>query len=291
MAAILGGLVYLALVFLIGTPISTAQGAEQAFSLKRDVGPLLLFSIVSQGSRGFFLWPEHYFPGYLKQIQLLLVAGAAIACLWLPKTPGSKIGALALLALAAVAPRSLQLLHPGGTFHNLTLTAYAIVIAGSLMIILRGAPGALRNAAGVVALAVISGYVLHCNWISTVNHQNTTAHFAQTTQILARIRALPAQQWDGNSIAVAGSLPLFGEYPFRKATGVATDFIDATHLQRLARLLRDNVKVLPIDEATPKAREAAAALPAWPDPGSVAIIDGMAIIVLGKPRRSVEPQQ
>ena len=215
-----------------------------------------------------------------------IVAGAAVACLVLPRTWAAKAAALVVFGLALIAPRALHLLHPGGNFHPLTLTAYGVVIAGSLMIILRSAAGFLRNAAAVTSMVVIAAYIIHCNWISTVNTQNTTAHFAQATQILARARSLPDPRWDGNTIVVAGSLRLYNEYPFRKTTGVASDFIGASHLQYVTRLLRDNVKVVPLDEASPAVQAAAAQLPIWPHPQSVAIIDGVAVVMLGRPRQA-----
>jgi hypothetical protein len=280
-AVIAGGLLYVALVAVSGKTVGSYQGADEAFSLRPALDPALLASVLDQGSRAFYLWPEHYLPGYLKAMQLVLIGGAALACLLLPRRWPLRLAALAILAVALLAPRALHLLHPGGRFHQLTLTAYAIVIAGALMIIVRAAPTLLRNAAAVLAALLVAGYVIQCNWISTVNQQNTTAHFAQATQILARARSLPQADWDGNTIVVAGALRLFDDYPFRRTMGVASDFISASHLQYVARLLRDNARIVPIDEASPAVQAAAAQLPAWPHPGSVAVVDGVAVIALG----------
>jgi hypothetical protein len=290
-AVILGGLLYIALVAVSGKGVSHYQGADEAFAMRPKLDPTLMASLLSQGSRAFFIWPEHYFPPYLKVLQIVLVGGAALACLSLPKTWRAKAAALVVFGLALVAPRTLHLLHPGGNFHQLTLTAYAVVIAGSLMIILRGAAALLRNAAAVISLIVIAGYVMQCNWISTVNAQNTMAHFAQATQILARARSLPDSNWDGNTIVVSGSLRLFDEYPFRKTTGVSSDFINASHLQYVARLLRDNVKVVPIEEASPTVQAATVHLPVWPHPQSVTVIEGVAVVALGKPRQVPAAEQ
>jgi hypothetical protein len=281
-AAILGGLLYIALVAISGKHVSSYQGADEAFSLRPQFDPVLIASLLSQGARAFFIWPEHYFPAYLKVLQLPLIGGAALACLVVPRTWAARVAAIVVFAMALAAPRTLNLLHPGGKFHSLTLTAYAIAIAGSLMIVLRSAPALLRNVAVVVAALVVAGYVIQCNWISTVNHQNSVAHFAQATQILARVRAIGDPRWDGTTIVVSGSMKLLEEYPFLRATGVASDFVRATHLQYLTRLLRDDVKVIPIEEASPAAQAAAATLPAWPNPQSVAIVDGVAVVVLGK---------
>jgi hypothetical protein len=281
-AVLVGGILYVLLVALVGTSISTYQGADQAFSLRRSVDPNAIVALLDKGSRSFYLWPEAYLPGYVKRLQLVLLAAAALTCLWVPKTIGSRIGALVLLAIATLSPRTLHVLHPGGSFHALTLTAYAVVVAGALMVILRAVPEPGRKAAALVATMIVAAYVLQCNWISTVNLQNTTAHFAQTTQILARVRSLPDTQWDGNTIVVAGSMRLFNDYPFRKATGVSSDFINPSHLQHAARLLRDQAKVVPLAEASAPVQQAAAAMPPWPRPGSVAVVDGVALVVLGQ---------
>lgn len=281
-AALLGGVAYVALVSLVGTHISTYQGADQAFSLRRGVDPAAILSVLDQGSRSFYLWPEAYLPGYVKRMQLLLLVAAGLVCLWVPKTMGAKLAALVLLGIAALAPRTLNVLHPGGSFHNLTLTAYAVVIAGALMVILRAVAEPGRKAAALVATVITAAYVLQCNWISTVNLQNTTAHFAQTTQILTRVRSLPDAQWDGNTIVVGGSLRLFDDYPFRKATGVSSDFINPIHLQHAARLLRDRAKIVALAEASAPVQQAAAMMPPWPHPRSVAVVDGVALVVLGK---------
>lgn len=281
-AVLLGGLLYLALVALSGKTVSSYQGADEAFRMRLTLDPALILSLLGQGSRAFYVWPEHYFPAYLKVLQLVLVGGAGLACLLVPKTWAARALALAVFAVALVAPRALHLLHPSGNFHQLTLTAYAIAVAGSLMLVLRSAPVLLRNGATAVAALVIAGYVIQCNWISTVNYQNTVAHFAQTTQILARVRSIPDARWDGSTIVVSGSLRLFDEYPFRRTMGVASDFISASHLQYVTRLLRDNVKVVPIEDASPIVQAAAAQLPTWPHPQSVAIVDGVAVVSLSK---------
>ena len=75
---------------------------------------------------------------------MLVVAG--LFCLWLPRRPGAKIAAVALLVLAAFTPRVLQLLAPKGHFHSLTLTGYAVLIAGAVMIIHRAGRTLTRNA-------------------------------------------------------------------------------------------------------------------------------------------------
>ena len=76
-----------------------------------------------------------------------------------------------------LAPRALQFLHPHGSYHHLTLTAYAIVVAGAVMIVARSGSTLARNVSIVLAAFLLAGYVMQCNWISTVNYLNTQAHF------------------------------------------------------------------------------------------------------------------
>lgn len=280
----LGGLVYVASVSFMNISLEPYQGADKAFSLNRDIDLSLIASQMNVGARSFFVWPEHYFPGPLKMIQVLFLFGGAIVCLWVPRTPWRKVAAVAVLLIAAFTPRLLQVMHAEGNFHNLTLTAYAVLIAGSLMLICRAAPVVIRNVSTILAFFLVAGYVIQCNWISTVSYLNSAAHFSQATQILARVRSLPDGQWDGRTIVVAGSLHLYDEYPFKRATGVSTDFLDARHLQRLTHLLRDKAKVMPVEEAAPAVRALAASLPAWPHPASVAIVDNVAVVALSAPK-------
>jgi len=239
-------------------------------------------SEILKGTRSYYLWPENYFPGYLKRLQLIFIAIAAILCLWLPRGLKGKIVAAMILGLTLFAPRLLQLLHPEGHYHHLTLTAYAIVVAGCVMIINRAGPAPARNLSVVATSFLVAGYILQCNAISTVNYLNTQAHYATLTQILARLRSLPQDGWDGRKAIVIGSYVLHSGYPFQKATGVASDFMDAKHMQDLARLMRDEITFLPADQASAGALTFAAERPSWPHPDSVGVVQGIAVVVLSK---------
>lgn len=279
-AVVAGGLLYMAAVSTMDIPFDAYQGAGEAFQLKEALDPLQAARAVFQGSRSFYLWPENYFPGYLKEAQLLLFALAAALCLWLPKGLHRKALALAILALAMLAPRTLQLLHAKGNFHNLTLTGYAVVVAGFVMIVQRAGKVPVRNLSTLLAVFLIAGYVLQCNWISTVNLLNTQAHYATLTQVLTRIKSLPADQWDGRRVVVVGQLDMPSDYPFKSATGVATEFMDAPHMQELALLMRERITFLPADDATPEALAYAASHTPWPSGPSVGTAGGMAVVVL-----------
>jgi len=275
-----GGLIYLGAVSLMNLQFDAYQDAGEAFNFQGGPQISLAAIEVLKGTRSFFLYPENYFPDYLKKLQLFLFFGTAALCLWLPKGVANKIGALLLLILGIFAPRLLQLLHPKGVFHNLTLTAYAVVVAGCLMISLRAGYTQVRDLAALMAFFLIWGYVIQGNWISTVNYLNTQAHYSTMTQIMARISSLPASGWDGKTVAVVGRHKMYSEYPFKMATGVASEFIDAIHIQRFAHLLRDDINFVDIKSASKEAQTYAATHSSWPHPDSVGVAGGMGIVIL-----------
>lgn len=277
-----GGLLYMVAVSTMDLKFDSYQSAGQAFSFREGLNLPYAATEIIRESRGFFFWPENYFPEYVKKIQLIFLAGAAIACLWVPRGLAAKAGALSLLVLAGFTPRLLQLLHPAGHYHALTLTAYAVLIAGCVMIINRAGQMLARNISTVAALILIAGYILQCNWISTVNYLNTLAHYTTLTQILARARSLPATDWDGRKIVVVGSYNMRSDYPFKGATGVASEYMEAAHMQHLARLMRDDVVFLQADDKTPGAMHYADTHQPWPHPSSVGVVDGIGVIVLSK---------
>jgi len=281
-----GGLIYLAIVSTIDLDFDSYQSAGQAFDFKGGLDFTYAITEILNGTRSFFFWPENYFPDYLKKLQLVLLAGAGVVCLWLPRSPGGKFGAVAVLVVASLSPRLLQLMHPEGVYHNLTLTAYGVVIAGAVVIINRAAHTAIRNLSIVLSFFLIAGYIMQCNWISTVNYLNTQAHYSTLTQVLARIRSLPGEEWDGRNIVVVGTYKMSSDYPFKSATGVAVSFMDASHMQRLANLIRDDVAFTKADNTTLEALEYAATHPSWPHPASVGVVEGTGVVVFSKTEES-----
>lgn len=284
LALFAGGAAYLAAVSTMTIEFDAYQSAEKAFKPGAGIDLKQSIPMVLNGTRAFLLWPETYFPGALKKLQLLLLAGAALACLLKPRAWWARGVALLLLLAACLAPRSLQLLHAEGHFHELTLTGYALLVAATVLVVLRSAPMMLRNGVALLATALVAGYLLQCNWISTVNHLNTQAHFSTLTQILARVRSLPATDWDGRTIAVVGELDMTNDYPFKRATGVASEYMRAYHMDKLARLMRDNAVIVKADEKMPGVLAFAAGRPLWPHPSSVGVVNGVGVVVLGKPR-------
>jgi hypothetical protein len=148
------------------------------------------------------------------------------------------------------------------------------------MIINRARYTLVRNVSIVLAFFLIAGYILQCSWISTVNHLNTLAHYNTLTQIMSRIRSIPDAEWDGTTIAVVGKYDMPSEYPFRSATGVAVEYLDAKHMQDLANLMRDRVRFVSADSRTPEIFEYAATHEEWPHPTSVGVVNGMGVVIL-----------
>ena len=285
-AVALGGILHVLVVSSLNIQFDSAQGADQAFSLRSrlDNGLQLSYAAaeVLRGSRAFFVWPEAYLPQPVKMLQGLLLAGAAAGCLVLPRRAPAKIAALVLLGLVMLSPRVMQFLHPKGNFHDLTVTAYALVIGGAAMIALRMGGSLNRNAVALVATLLTAGYVMQCNWISTVNHLNTQAHFTTTTQILARLRALPDQNWDGRTIAVVGRYDMPSGFPFIPSTGVASEFMTPTHMSLMSRLMRDEARFVKADKSMTEVMGFAAARQPWPSPQSIGIVEGVGVVVLSK---------
>jgi len=275
-----GGLLYVAAVSQMNLQFDAYQGAGEAFSFKNGLQLSLAVPEILNGTRAFFFWPENYFPDHLKKIQLVFLLGAGALCFWLPKGAANKIAAMVLLLMCLFTPRLLQLLHPTGHFHNLTLTAYAVVVAGFLMILLRSGYMLLRNLTALLALLLVGGYLIQSNWISTVGYLNTMAHQATMNRILSQISSLPAEGWDGKTVAVQGRHAMYSDYPYKRATGVASEFVDAGHMQLLSRLLRQDMVFIDIKEVPPAVREYAANRPPWPQAGSLGVAGGMAVLVL-----------
>lgn len=281
-AVIVGGVIYVAIVSTMDIQFDQYQEAGEAFALSENISFLGAVTEVVKGTRGFFLWPENYFPAYLKDLQLVFLFCAAVICAWIPQGLAKKIVALGLFAAVLFAPRLLQVIHPSGHYHNLALTAYAVLIAGLVMIVIRAGSILVRNLAVVFASVMIAGYILQCNWISTVDQLNTYAHTSTLNQIISRVWSLPVEQWDGGKVVVVGSYNMPAGYPFKGATGVATEYIDAAHMQNLARLLRKDINFVPLDKTMPAVAQYAATHPAWPHSGSVGAVDGVAVVVLSK---------
>jgi hypothetical protein len=284
LAAVAGGLLYLVAVSTMHVEFDSTQGTDEAFRLGGVAKFSLAISEIWTGTRSFFVWPERYFPDYLKGLQLAFLAATGIFCLWVPRQSWAKIAAITLLLLACFTPRLLQLLHPAAHYHSLTLTAYAVLVAGAVTILFRAGRTFVRNVSILVASILVAGYVLQCNWISTVNYLNTLAHFQTLTQVLARLRAIPDASWDGKKIAVVGSYDMPSDYPFKPVDAVASKFMDAKHMGDLARLMRDEATFVAADETMPKVLEFARARSPWPNPSSVGVVDGMGVVVLSQPK-------
>jgi hypothetical protein len=162
-AVAVGGILHVLVVSSLNIPFDAAQGADKAFSLRsrleNGLQLQLAFAEVIRGSRAFFVWPEAYLPQGLKLLQGVLLVAAALCCLVVPRSLAAKAAAIVLLVLIVFAPRTMQLLHPSGHFHNLTLTSYALVVASAVMVVARSAGSFVRVGALVAGGVLVAGYV------------------------------------------------------------------------------------------------------------------------------------
>jgi hypothetical protein len=267
---------------MLPVELNTYQSTDKAFTAGGGIDLSVALPAIVQGTRSFYFWPEAYLPNLLKKVQLVFLAGSALACFLLPRPWWDKAAALVLLGAACFAPRSLQSLHADGWYHQLALTAYALVIAAAVLLVMRAAPVLIRNGAALLAGLLIAAYVAQCNWISTVNHLNTMAHFTTMTQVLARLRGLPSTDWDGRTIAVVGEYDMGNAYPYKRSTGVASEFLRARHMEKLAKLMRDEARFINANVTMPSIMKFAAARPIWPHPASVGVVNGVGVVVLSK---------
>ncbi len=284
-AVIAGGVLYFGSLRVLGIEVTTSyQNAGEAFDLTRGYDLARSAEEILHGTRKSLLWPENYFPLFLKRLQLALIAASFILAVWMSSGFARKLLVATVFAAALIAPRSLQLLHPDGDFHNLTMTAYAVVVAGALMLVVRSNWTPARNLALVAVIALLFGYVVQCNWIATVNHLNNVAHVSTMTQILARLKALPVEEWDGKHVLAVGGYRMRPDYPFEQQTGVAVSFIDSSHIDNLARLLREDVVFVSEQQASPTLLAYANNQPPWPLAGSISTFEGHAVLVLSHDR-------
>ncbi len=281
LSVIVGGIVYVSIVSVIGFGGSSYQSVDKAFDLKDGLNLSYAASEIIHGTRSFFFWPQHYFPYHLKLIQLLFLAAAGILCLYFARGNLRKGLVVFILSLTILLPRFLQLLHPTGDYHDLTLTGYAVLVAGMVMLVIRTGGVMIRNFSCIIAIILIFGYVVQCNGISTVNNVNMFAHYSTMTQILTRIKSLPSDQWIGRPVYVVGDYyHMSSPYPFKKAVGVSPGFIDAEHMQCLAQLLReDTTFVAATSDDTSIMNYAKQNLP-WPHSSSVGVVKGVGAVVV-----------
>ncbi len=288
-AVLIGGIVYVLIVKSMHIQFDAYQDAGEAFELEKGIDITAGIHKLINGTRAYFFWPEHYYPGFLKKLQLLLLLAAGLVCLLRPRKLVNRAAAVVLFGLAALAPRVLELLHPHGHYHALTLTAYALVLAAAVTLLTRHGGVLARNLATLVTALLLAGFLLQTNWISTVNHLNTLAHITRLNEVLARVRAIRDPAWDGRRIIVVGRLNLPSEYPFKPATGVATEFMDASHMQKLAGLLRARVEFIQAGEHTPEALAWAANRHIWPASDSVGVVNGTGVVVFAPVGRQPAP--
>jgi len=81
---------------------------------------------------------------------------------------------------------------------------------------------------------------------------------------------------------VVGHYAMPTSFPFKPATGIASEFMDPAHMTLMARLLRDEASFLEADKSLPGVMEFAADRKPWPSPQSVGIVDGVGMVILSK---------
>jgi hypothetical protein len=249
------------------------------------------------GTRQFLGFPEAqfnsgyanpYYTGVYKYMCSAVLLLAAVG-LWVrSRTRTAGFLSIFCLATAALAPRTLQILHPDANYHELTLGGYSILLGGAFSIALKLGNRMLRSTVQSVLIILVLGFI-HSNNVAamsiTLDYQSTM-HWAN--RVLARVEALPNY---GSSVYPAQKRIIFvGEdyqisqwfyrgRPFVTSTGIA-DGVPSIVFENLFRLLRVNVGYDVTAESRQRAIDYAAKHGAWPAPDSVTVLDDGTIVVV-----------
>jgi len=232
--------------------------------------------------------------GPLARTLVLLVCAGALAAIWTTaRARWTKFGAVALLSLAFLAPRSLQAIHPGANYHELTLIGYGVYIAAAGALSLSVSNRHLRSGFQVLVLILIATFI-HSNNVGAsalVFDYQAIMHWAN--RVLDRVEQHPRYHEHGNlalrRVVFVGDLYSVSNWfyrgrPFVSAVGIA-DGVPNIIFDSLFRLLRSNVTSdgVPPDSRRQAIRYALTHDP-WPHRDSVTILDdGTIVVVLGRP--------
>ena len=114
--------------------------------------------------------------------------------------------------------------------------------------------------------------------VPTVSSSTAGSNFS----LAAKSRMDPASAAIRYYKATAESRTLDVVNPATEAAAEASEYLRAFHMDRIARLLRDEATFVVPDPKMAAVRAFAAAHPAWPSPQSVGIVDGMGVVVLSR---------
>ncbi len=285
---------------LFGVKLIDYQGANSMLSFNA-ASILKGMQLAIAGTTQFLGFPSHgyenpYFTGsykYMCSAVLLL----AVLGLW-AKSKIKIAGFLSIvfLALGALAPRTLQILHPNANYHELTLGGYSILLCGAFAIALRLANRILRSAVQLVVIILVAGFI-HSNNVAalslTMDYQ-ATMHWAN--RVLARVEAHPKYVLSpaAKQIVFVGDGYRVSQWfyrgpPFVSSVGIA-DGVPNIIFDSLLRLLHVNITAYGVSpESQKRALEYAASHRAWPAQDAVTVLDDGTIVVVLENARLYSP--
>ena len=76
---------------------------------------------------------------------------------------------------------------------------------------------------------------------------------------------------------MSGTYEMPSRYPFLQYEAVASRFLDASHMDKLARLMRDQAVFVAAGRTMPNVVAYAATHPPWPHAASVSVVDGIGV--------------
>jgi hypothetical protein len=236
------------------------------------------------------IYPESLYFTPTHKLMCLAVYAAAFAGLWASgRMMAARIGACALFLAALFAPRAVQVFHPGGNYHELTLTGYGVFIAASAAFAMNVSGRWPRTGVQAVVALLIAGF-LHSNNVGAsalVFDYQAIMHWGN--RILARVEQHPRYSAPPagavRKAVFVGDLYKVSEWyyrgrPFVQAVGIA-DGVPNIIFDAIFRLLRVNASTDGLSDGSRRQAAAfAAGRPAWPHPDSVTVLEDGTIVVI-----------
>ena len=267
--------------------LTTYQGADKMFEYsfsKLHLGFLKSIALY----KNIFLKQQSYFPSYAKNILLALFV-IAITSIIIKKcsSPIRAIMLSSLLICLSFIPCVLQVIHPAGRYHVLTLTSVAVLFAGITAIIFINKWTFLKNISVILIVFVLYIFACENNRKSVISLQSTRAEQMLASRMLARAEALPEYfQMEKKTFVFIGKLPrheIDCEYPFLSSVGVGGYRLNGPRGWAVLRLLRTKVYP-PTAKQIQVAKDHIKSRRGWPHLDSVFIVDNIVVVILSNPQ-------
>ena len=283
-------------VQLVAYQGAASMGASDFAAVTRGLRVVLIETARFLGGRFQSIYPESsYFTWKDKALCAVVYLGAIAGIAAMARRMRGRSGAAVLMFLMALfAPRVLQVAHPDGNYHELTLTGYGVYLAGAAAFAMEMKNRIARSAVQLVLVVLICSFIHSNNVGAAALAFDYQAIMHWGNRVLAMIEADPRcavqmGSWAPKRIMFVGDAYRVSDWfyrgrPFVTAVGIA-DGIPNIVFDSIFRLLRVNATSVGIPPQTHSEGLAYAARhEAWPHPESVTVLrDGTIVVVLSKP--------